>query len=346
MTLQEALDAPVPAVVLAEGEFGEPDGKTANGVVMHSELFDVGAVVDSTSVGRTASAVLGRPDIPDVPVVSSVSEALEEAPETEALVVGIAPVGGALPDALTRQIEDAIKAGCDVVSGLHAFLSDSERWSALAAEHGVKLFDVRRTPDVGELRIATGRAVDVDADVVLVAGTDCATGKRTTCFELYRAARERGLDAEWVATGQTGILVGADRGVVVDRVPADFVAGVVEDMVVDVAEGADLVFVEGQAAITHRSYGGVSLGILQGAWPDSVVIVDDPDRAKRAMGRFTVPAVSRERDLIETLSEATVAAVSTWGEPATATAESGLPAANVYHRGGAEKLLEAVLEDR
>ncbi|PYZ02557.1 hypothetical protein C8039_01195 [Halogeometricum sp. wsp3] len=129
-----------------------------------------------------------------------------------------------------------------------------------------------------DLTLGDGRGDEADADVVRTMGTDCAVGKRTTTFELYRAATEAGLDAGWVATGQTGILVGADRGVVIDRVPADFVSGVVEDMVLDVARDHDIVFVEGQAALTHTAYGGVTLGLLHGAAPDAVVLADDPSR--------------------------------------------------------------------
>lgn len=341
MDLRSAFDAPTPAVVLAEGEFGTPHGKTANGVVMHSELFDVRAVVDSTTAGRSAPDLLDRPDVPDVPVVDSTDEALDRAPDAEALVVGVAPAGGALPEAWVADIETAIEAGCDVVSGLHTFLSADDRWRALADDHGVRLFDVRKPP-TDDLRVGDGRVDDLDADVVLTLGTDCAVGKRTTTFELYRAARAAGLDAGWVATGQTGIMVGAHRGTVVDRVPADFAAGVVEDMVCDVAADHEFVFVEGQAALTHRAYSGVTLALLHGAWPDAVVLVDDPERTGREdFERFSVAGIERERRLVEDLSEATIAAVSTWAD---APEEAGyeLPAANVYHADGPATLLEAV----
>ena len=345
MDLYSAFDAPAPAIVLAEGAFGEVAGKTANGVVMHSELFDAKAVVDSTNAGRSVADVLGRSDVPDVPVVGSTAEALDHAPDAQALVVGVAPAGGALPDSWVEDIQEAIRAGCHVVSGLHVFLSEDEAWTALADEHDVELFDVRKPPAEDDLRVGDGRVEDVDADVVLTMGTDCAIGKRTTTFELYRAARRAGLDAGWVATGQTGLMVGAQRGVVVDRVPADFAAGVVEDLVVDVAEDHDVVFVEGQAALSHRAYAGVTLSILNGAWPDAVVLADDPDRTTRGpFERFTIPGVEAEIDLIESLSAASVAAISTWGEPDEATDAYGLPAANVYHDGGADDLLAAVRE--
>ena len=352
MDLYDAFDAPVPAVVLAEGEFGTTEGKTANGVVMHSELFDARAVVDSTRAGASAAEVLGREGVPDVPVVSSTEEALESSPDAEALVIGVAPAGGELPDEWVADIKQAMQAGCDVVSGLHTFLSEDCQWRDVADEFGVRLFDVRKPPDGDDLRVGDGRVDDVDADVVLTMGTDCAVGKRTTTFELYRAAKEAGLDAGWVATGQTGIMVGAHRGVVVDRVPADFTAGVVEDLVCAVAEDHELVFVEGQAALTHRAYSGVTLSLLHGANPDAVVLVDDPSREERTdFDRFSVAGVEREVATIEALAgdesgadDEIVAALSTWGDADEESAAWGLPAGNVYDEDGPGRLLDAVLD--
>ncbi|WP_435181513.1 DUF1611 domain-containing protein [Halorussus sp. AFM4] len=345
MNLREQFDVPVPTIVLAEGEFGETGGKTANGVVMHSEVFDARAVVDTETAGRTPADVLDKPDAPDIPIVASVEQALDEAPEAEALVIGVAPAGGDLPDAWVSDIEDAIRAGCDVVSGLHVFLSEQDRWRDLADEHGVRLFDVRKPPADDDLRVGDGSVDEVDADVVLTLGTDCAVGKRTTTFELYRTARDAGLDASWVATGQTGIMVGAHEGVVVDRVPADFTAGVVEDMVAAVGADHDLVFVEGQASLTHRAYSGVTLSILHGAWPDAVVLADDPDRTGRThFESFRVDGVEKEARLIEDLSDANVVAVSTWGDPAVERERHDLPVANVYDEGGSTELLTEVRE--
>ena len=345
MNLRSAFDAPAPAIVLAEGEFGKTGGKTGNGVVMHSELFDTQVVVDSETAGQTADEVLDSPGVEPIPVVGTMDEALAEAPETEALVIGAATAGGVLPDSWTEDIRAAMGAGCDVVSGMHAFLSEDEEWQAIADEAGVGLHDVRKPPTEADLRVADGSVEDVDADVVAVLGTDCAVGKRTTTFELYRAATDVGLDAGWVATGQTGIMVGAHRGVVIDRLPADFMPGVVEDLVKEVATDHELVFVEGQASLTHRAYAGVTLAILHGTWPDAVVLADDPAREERShYPQWTVEGVDREIELIEDLSEATVAAVSTWGDPDEARTHHSLPAGNVYQESGADELLDAVLD--
>lgn len=345
MDLRTAFDPPVPTIVLAEGEFGQPGGKTANGVVMHSEIFEVRAVVDSTRVGQSIAEVLDRSDVPEVPVVASMEAAVETAPDAEALVIGVAPAGGALPEAWIDAIREAMRAGCDVVSGLHVFLSERTEWREFADDCGVRLFDVRKPPAEDDLRVADGRVDEIDANVVATVGTDCAVGKRTTTFELYRAARDAGINAGWVATGQTGIMVGAHRGTVVDRVPADFTAGVVEDDVVAVAADHDLVFLEGQGALTHRAYSGVTLSLLHGAWPNAVVIVDAPERDRRThFEQFPIRGIEVERELVEQLCEARVAGISTWGDPEREVARYDLPAANVYHEDGPEQLLAAVRE--
>lgn len=345
MNLNVAFEAPASAIVLAEGEFGETGGKTANGVVMHSELFDVRAVIDSESAGESAQGVLGVASAPDAPVVASLAEALEIEPAPEALIIGVAPVGGSLPEPWIETIQSAMAAGCNVVSGLHIFLDDDPEWRSLADENGVRIFDVRKPPADETLRVADGRNDDLDARVVLVMGTDCAVGKRTTTFELYKAAIDRGIDAGWVATGQTGIMVGAQRGVVIDRVPADFTAGVVEDLVCEVAADHDVVFVEGQASLTHRAYSGVTLSILHGSWPDAVVLADDPQRRSRThFEQFNIEGITAEQALIEQLSDADVVAVSTWGDAAAVTEAIGLPAGNIYDEHGTESILDPVVD--
>jgi uncharacterized NAD-dependent epimerase/dehydratase family protein len=343
MDLRSKYDAPVSAIVLAEGAFGTPDGKTANGVVIHSELFDTQAVVDSTHAGSNANEVLSNSSVSGVPVVRSMTEALKTAPHAEVLVIGVAPAGGALPEPWKADIQEAMEGGCDIVSGLHYFLEEDPEWRGLAKRCGVDLIDVRRPPDRSDLQVAKQTEASRETDVVLVMGTDCASGKRTTTVELYRQAKRDGLDAVWVATGQTGIMTGAHQGVVIDSVPADFTAGVVEQMVAELDEH-DVVFVEGQAALTHRVYGGVTLSILGGAWPDAVIIADDPDRESREhFESLSVASVGREASLVEELSDAQVVAISTWGDPAAVEYELDVPVANVYREGGPKQLLDSVL---
>jgi Uncharacterized conserved protein len=343
MRLRDRYAAGTPAVVLAEGALGTPDGKTAHGLIQHSDLFEITAVIDSAHAGARTDAIIAADDVPAIPVVDSVDAALETDPEV--LLLGVAPAGGTLPPAWVGDIETAIHGGCDIISGLHRFLGEDPHWRELAAAAGVEIIDVRRPPSVADLRVADGRIADVDATVVTVMGTDCAVGKRTTTVELYHQARRAGVDAAWVATGQTGIMLGAHAGVVIDRVPADFTPGVVEDLVTEVAATHELVFVEGQAALLHPAYGPVTLAVLHGSRPDAVVLADDPTRHTRThFERYEMPPASAEVAAIEDLGGTTVAAISTWGDPAAASDAFGLPAANIMHAGGAESLLAHLLD--
>jgi len=196
--------------ILAEGRFTPQGAKTAVGILRYSQDTVV-AVVDSTRAGQDAAVALGDPHGPGrgVPVVRDVAEALRFEPTT--LLIGIAPVGGALPEAWRPQLLAAMAAGLDVVSGLHTFLSDDPELAAAAARASVTIWDVRRpAPDIA-MRIRTGAPHRPGSTVVYFCGTDCNVGKMTAAVELDLEARRRGLSSTFAATGQTGIMI-AGRG--------------------------------------------------------------------------------------------------------------------------------------
>ena len=254
--------------LLAHEQF--PDrAKTAVGVLRYAD-YDVAAVLDRDTAGsRVADHISG---VQDAPVVASMADVDED---VDALVVGIAPIGGGFEDSWRPDVRTALERGADVYAGLHYFLADDEEFAALADEHGCELWDVRNPP--GDIGVAEGTAGDVDATVVTTVGTDCSVGKMTATRELYQDAREQGMDAAFVATGQTGILIEGD-GVPVDRVISDFAAGAVEGMVLDAAADHDYVFVEGQGSIVHPAYSGVTASIVHGSQPDHLVLCHEVGR--------------------------------------------------------------------
>ncbi|MCU4801487.1 DUF1611 domain-containing protein [Halobacteria archaeon HArc-gm2] len=248
--------------VLAHESF--PDrAKTAVGILRYGD-HDVRALLDRDTAGDRVSDHV--PDLPDVPIVASLDDAEDD---LDALIVGVAPIGGEFDPSWRDDVRRALERGCDVIAGLHDFLADDEEFATLAAEHGAALRDVRRPPD--DLTVSEGRASEVDARVIETVGTDCSTGKMTAAFEVRDAARERGIDAAVVPTGQTGVMI-AGWGMVVDRVISDFAAGAVEQMVREAADDHDLLVVEGQGAIAHPAYSGVTMSILHGAMPDALVL--------------------------------------------------------------------------
>jgi uncharacterized NAD-dependent epimerase/dehydratase family protein len=257
--------------LLAEGHFTPTDAKTAVGVLRYRR-DEVVAVIDSARAGRTAQQCVGLGG--DVPVVASVEAAAARG--ADALLVGIAPQGGGLPEEWRPAIAAALERGWDVFAGLHTFLADDPGFAALSAAHGGTIHDVRRPP--GRRPIAARRAAGVNALVALTVGSDCNVGKMTAALEVRDELRRRGVRAAFVATGQTGIFI-ADEGVAVDAVPSDFVAGVTEELVIAAAQAADVVLVEGQGTVFHPAYSGVALSLLHGACPEAMILCHEAGRS-------------------------------------------------------------------
>ena len=259
-------------VILAEGAFGEPNSKTAMGVIKYGR-DPVVAVLDSTRAGLNASEWLGPER--DVPIVATLAEALPLGPT--ALLMGIAPRGGKIPPEWRAVIVEAIEHGLDIISGLHEFVSDDPEFSALAVTHDVELIDHRRPPE--RLEVSTGRRHRPGAKVILTVGTDCAIGKMTVALELRKAATDAGLDAVFVPTGQTGIMI-EGWGTSVDRVISDFMPGSAEWLVAQAEDMGDWIFVEGQGSLDHPAYSAVTLGLVHGTTPHAMVLVHQPGRVE------------------------------------------------------------------
>ena len=335
-------------VILAHEQF--PDrAKTAVGILRYGDQ-DVVAVLDRTRADERVRDHV--PDVQDAPIVAGI----EDVPgDVDALVVGIAPIGGGFDETWRPDVRGALERGADVVAGLHYFLVDDEEFARLAADHDAEIRDVRRPPE--DLTVSDGTAGDVDADVVLTVGTDCSSGKMTTTFELVAAARDRGIDAAVVPTGQTGILI-EGWGIAVDRVVSDFAAGAVERMVEQAAPDHDLLVVEGQGALAHPAYSGVTTSILHGAMADRLVLCHVAGReAVHGYEHVPIPPPDEYADLYQRMADPVAPADVVAGalktqrldEDAAATAvdeyadELGVPATDPV-RYGVENVLDAVVE--
>lgn len=188
------------------------------------------------------------------------------------LILGIAGAGGKLGADLVEDAAAALQAGLNVASGLHQRLRDEPRLAALANERGLQLFDVRDPPP----GLVVGKGTPRPGNRLLTVGTDCSVGKMFTTIALARGLRERGVPADFRATGQTGILI-AGEGVAVDAVVADFISGAIEQLAPARGDdGWDLI--EGQGSLFHPSFAGVSLGLLHGAQPGALVLCHEPGR--------------------------------------------------------------------
>ncbi|MES2304105.1 MAG: DUF1611 domain-containing protein [Gemmatimonadota bacterium] len=257
-------------LIVADGDFGPMTSKTANSVIRY-QPDRVVAVLDRQNAGKTAQQVLGFGG--DIPVVASMREGLDHG--ANSVLIGIAPAGGRLPDEWREWLREALAAGCDIVSGLHTFLNDDPKLAEAAKAAGRSITDIRRPP--ANLPIASGLAKGTKALRVLTVGTDCNVGKMTAQLQLVGKLNERGIKTNFVATGQTGIMI-EGWGIGVDAVVADFIAGAAEQITVRGAEGADVVLVEGQGSINHPGYSGVTLGLLHGSCPDAMILCHQATR--------------------------------------------------------------------
>ena len=202
------------------------------------------------------------------------------------LVLGVANRGGVFSESWVDVLKQAVEIGFDIASGLHTPLSEVAGLAGLAADKGTLLHDVRRFE--GELPIGTG--VPRSGKRILTVGTDCSVGKMYTSLAIEREMRKQGFNADFRATGQTGIFI-AGEGISVDAVIADFIAGAAE--VISPANADDhWDIVEGQGSLFHASYAGVSMGLLHGSQPDFLVLCHDPKRPHmRGIPHLSVPSL-------------------------------------------------------
>src|SRR4051812_35844847 len=207
------------------------------------------------------------------------------------LVVGVVNAGGVLPDHWIRTIVEAIRAGMDVASGLHTRLEDVPEIAKAASEAGRQLHNVR----IASHTFATGKGTRRPGRRLLTVGTDCSVGKKYTALALEREMRAQGLDADFRATGQTGIFI-SGRGVAVDAVVADFISGAAE-WLSPAADADHWDVVEGQGSLFHPSFAGVTLGLLHGAQPDAFVVCHEPTRTHMRGVRHKLPTIREVIDL-------------------------------------------------
>lgn len=220
------------------------------------------------------------------------------------LVIGVANSGGFIPEVWIPSLHEALQAGLDIVSGMHTRLTSVGILCETAQKHGRRLIDIRQPPL--SIPVATGRKRS--GKRLLTVGTDCALGKKYTALALAKAFVRRGLAADFRATGQTGILI-AGQGIPIDAVVADFAAGAAEMLSPTAAENHWDV-IEGQGALSHPAYAGVSLALLHGSQPDVIVVCHQAGRT-RIVGYpdYKVPTIEETIDLALILGRRTNPAI-------------------------------------
>jgi len=332
-------------VILTEGHTTPFHAKTAMSLLRYRPT-DVVALLDASQAGRTAEDLLGMHG--QTPVAGS----LDEVDSPDSLVLGIAPPGGKLPDAWRNVIVEAVQRGLDIVSGLHDFLSDDCELAELATRHGVRLVDVRQNHEN-----TPSDCVDFRPECLRIhtVGNDCSVGKMVAAVEIQQELVEREVDARFVATGQTGIMVSGD-GTPIDCVVSDFVNGAAERLVLR-HQQHDVLLIEGQGSIVHPRFSGVTLGMLHGCAPQGLILCYEVGRQTvKGLDHVPIESLGKLRDIYETVASTrhpcrvigvamnsrSIDEEAAEIERQRVEAELGLPACDVY-RHGAGLLAESVL---
>ncbi len=281
----------------------------------------------------------------------SLQEAYDKGART--LVVGVANRGGIISEAWLKVLAEAMEIGFDVASGLHNLLRDEDLLKATSARAGRTLHDVR-VPSVA-YPIANGKKRSGKRCLAL--GTDCSVGKMYTGLAMDGEMKRRGLKSTFRPTGQTGILI-TGKGVPLDAVVADFMAGAVEWLTPD-NDADHWDHIEGQGSLFHVSYSGVTMALIHGGQPDAIVLAHEPTRTHmRGLPDYGIPTLEALRDMAMPIAKIANPDVALVGisvntkalgddEAAQLCADieerMGLPTIDPY-RHGAGRLVDALME--
>jgi uncharacterized NAD-dependent epimerase/dehydratase family protein len=300
------------ALVYCENQFGLVDGKTAAGLVRHSETYTIVGVLDSSLAGKDAGEELGDKKS-DIPIFSNLHDALSQLSAVpNCYIYGKAPLEASIPIEERLLILEAMEKGMDIINGLHQFFSDDREFIQMAIQCGIQIKDIRKPPELEDLHVFTGQISKVNIPVIAVLGTDCACGKMTTAVELNKALNNLGIKSVMIATGQTSLMQGAKYGASMDALVSQFAIGEIENAVVQAFENEnpDIILVEGQSAVSHPAFMS-SVGILKGSMPDGIILQHPPAREFRCdFPHMAMPTLESEIQLIEAISQSQVIAIA------------------------------------
>jgi uncharacterized NAD-dependent epimerase/dehydratase family protein len=280
--------------VLLHGGIRGNQGKTGLTVLRYSPN-PVVVVIDREAVGESVVENTGIQR--EVPIVGDITAALAYQPD--ALIIGIAPSGGLVPDDWWPELQTVVNSGVSIVNGLHTKLNGHSQLPAL--QPGQWIWDVRQPPTT--IRIGSGAAQNLSCQRVLLVGTDMAIGKMSTGLELQKVCVAQGIKSRFVATGQAGLMIGGS-GVALDAIKVDHAAGAIEQTVIDHSPGQDLLIIEGQGSILHPG-STATLPLLRGSQPTQLILVHKAGQTTvRNCPQVTIPPLPAVVKLYEQLAAA------------------------------------------
>lgn len=337
-------------VIYAEGRFDSTNAKVAASFIRYHADKCV-AVIDSTKAGATCEEILGYGG--NIPVVSDLPSTFDK--QVDVFMIGNGLFHSDLPQEYRENIKLALEQKMHVVSGIHYRLAQDPELKALADKMGVVIWDTKEPP--AGLGTSQYKLLDIPQFIVHTVGSDCRVGKKTTALEVTNYLNQQGTNTVFAATGQSGIYI-TGKGIAIDAVPSDFVAGATEKLILDSVEGsnADVVLVEGQGSITHPAYSAVTLGLLHGSMPHALILCHEANlEAHKNWEKTPLLSLTQLIDTYETLGgylrPCKVVGVSVNCKSlsddeardviAQVERDTGLPATDVY-KFGAQKLADAV----
>ncbi|GAB5553132.1 MAG: DUF1611 domain-containing protein [Saprospiraceae bacterium] len=242
------------AFVLSAGMLDQKEAKTTHGLIRGSQRFQVLAVIDHQFPGQDAGLFLDGKRT-NIPICASFEEAKDTLGLPQYLIIGVATVGGVLPESFIPIIKNALSQGVSVVNGLHDYLQDHEDFRTLAKQNDAQLIDIRKPKSFKELQFWTEEIFQVDCPIIAVLGMDCAVGKRTTARFITETCLDNDLKAEMIFTGQTGWMQGAKHGFIFDSTLNDFVSGELAGAIITAykEESPDIILLEGQSSLRNPS---------------------------------------------------------------------------------------------
>ena len=241
-------------IILTNRAYDTKSAKTAHGLVRGSFRFEIVSIIDTKFHGQEAGELLDGNNR-NIPIYKDVSSFLDSGRKVDYCIVGVASAGGILPDEMRSDIIFSIKNNISIINGLHNFLEDDRKISSIAKDYNVKIHDIRKPRERDLLSFWSGKINNVNCPKVVVMGTDCGLGKRTTAKLIIEVLNKNSFKSEMIFTGQTGWMQGWKYGFILDSTYNDFVSGELEKMIYNcyINENPDFILIEGQAALRNPS---------------------------------------------------------------------------------------------
>ena len=271
-------------VVLTNGKLDTKSAKTAHGLIRGSKRFNVVAVIDSSFKNKFVHIDKnGKIDLldkkSDIPIFNDMTSFLESSVKVDFCIIGVASAGGLLPDEMREDVILSLKSNISIINGLHSILNEDEELIKVSRQNNTKIYDIRASRPRNELSFWSGKIYEVNVPKIVVLGTDCGLGKRTTAKLIVENLTKNNIKSDMVYTGQTGWMQGWDHGFIFDSTLNDFVSGELEKAIYDcyTSKKPKYILIEGQAALRNPS-GPCGSEFLISANVDGVILQHSPKR--------------------------------------------------------------------